>query len=164
MKVVVAYISRTGNTKKVAESIYEEISGEKEILPAEEVDDLQGYDLVFFGFPVEGYGPPEEARNFLEKHCQDERVALFVTHAAPEGYELLDVWLAHCRQAAARSEVVGMFNCQGDLADDLRERMLKHDNPTVRFWAEKSEPKGNPDATRLEKARAFAREVMQGMS
>lgn len=163
MKVVVAYMSRTGNTKKVAESIYEEIGGEKEILRAEEIDDLEGYDFVFFGFPIEGYGPSKEAREFLEKHCEGKRVALFVTHAAPEGFELLQKWLAACREAAAGSEVMGMFNCQGDLSENMRQLMLKHDDPTVRHYAEVSEPRGNPDAARLKRARVFAREIMQEM-
>jgi flavodoxin len=163
VKVVVAYVSRTGNTKKVAESIYEGIDGEKEILRTEEIDDLRGYDLIFFGFPIEGYGPPGEAKDFLEKHCEGKKVALFVTHAAPEGYELLKEWLANCWQAAARSAVAGTFNCQGDLSDDMRQKMLKHDDPMVRYWAEVSEPKGNPDPRRLERARVFAKEMIQKM-
>ncbi len=33
MKVIVTYMSRTGNTKKVAEAIFQEIKGKKEIKP-----------------------------------------------------------------------------------------------------------------------------------
>jgi flavodoxin len=161
VKVIVGYVSRTGNTRKVAEAIYEEIEGEKEIHPAEDIDDLEGYDLTFFGFPVEGYGPPKEARDFLEKCCKGRKVALFITHAAPEGYGLLQEWLGECRKAAEGAQVVGMFDCQGDLAENMRQMMLKHDSPMVRRWAEVSKPQGNPNAARLEKARVFARETIQ---
>ncbi len=163
MKVVVGYMSRTGNTKKVAEAIFQEIGGEKEIQRAEEIDDLESYDLVFFGFPIEGYGPSKEARDFLDKRCAGKNVALFVTHAAPEGSEILEKWLANCREAAAGSKLVGMFNCQGDLSEDMRQMMSKHDDPMVRRWAELSVPQGNPDAARLARARVFARETIQKM-
>ena len=51
-KVLVAYMSKTGNTKKVAEVIYDEIQGEKEIKTIEEVESLNSYDLAFLGFPI----------------------------------------------------------------------------------------------------------------
>ncbi len=36
MKVIVTYMSQTGNTKKVAEAIFQEIKGKKEIKPSPE--------------------------------------------------------------------------------------------------------------------------------
>ncbi len=40
MKVLVTYLSRTGNTRKVAQAIFEEIKDEKEIKPIADVDSL----------------------------------------------------------------------------------------------------------------------------
>ena len=45
MKVLVAYMSQTGNTKKVAEAIYGAIPQPKEIKRVEDVTSLEGYDL-----------------------------------------------------------------------------------------------------------------------
>lgn len=163
MKVLVAYVSRTGNTKKVAEAILQEIEGEKEIKQLGEIENIEGYDIAFVGFPIEEYGPAGEAKNFLQKHCRGKKVALFTTHAAPEGFEPLQGWLANCKEAAAGAQLLGMFNCQGDLAESMRQAMLKHEDPKIRRWAELSVPKGNPDATRLERARVFARETMGGI-
>ena len=85
MKVLVAYKSSTGNTKKVAEAIYSEITGEKELKRIEDVQDIGIYDLSFLGFPTHQFGPDKKTKEFLEKQCTGGRkVALFVTHCAPE--------------------------------------------------------------------------------
>ena len=68
MKVLVGYMSKTGNTKKIAEAIYNEIEAEKEIKSLEEVNSLDGYDLAFLGFPVHAYGPDKKAYRWLLVH------------------------------------------------------------------------------------------------
>jgi flavodoxin len=87
MKVIVAYFSWSGNTRKIAEAIFQEIQEEKEIKELNEIDGLEGYDFAFVGFPIHGFGAPEEAQSFLEKHCRGKKIALFVTHGAPEHSE-----------------------------------------------------------------------------
>jgi flavodoxin len=82
MKVLVAYRSQTGNTRKVAGAIYGETSAPKEIKRVEEVASLEGYDFAFLGFPIEWFGPGEKAKQFLEKHAKGKTVALFITHAS----------------------------------------------------------------------------------
>src|SRR5512137_1891517 len=67
-RVLVAYMTSTGNTKKVAEAIYGEISAEKEIKPIQEVQSLGGYDLAFLGFPTHGYGPDKKTREMIARH------------------------------------------------------------------------------------------------
>ena len=116
MKVIVTYMSLSGNTKKIAEAIFQEIPEEKEIKELNEIDDLEGYDLAFVGFPMHGFGVPEEAKSFLEKHCMGKKIALFVTHGAPEHSGDLQPWLAKCKEAAVKANVIDMFNCQGELA------------------------------------------------
>ena len=50
MKILVTYSSKTGNTKKLAEGIYEGLGEmEKEILPMSEVKSLDAYDTVLAG-------------------------------------------------------------------------------------------------------------------
>jgi flavodoxin len=162
MNVIVTYMSLSGNTEKVAEAIYEEIRERKEIKPMDEVNSLEAYDLVFFGFPMHGFGCPEEGQDFLKNHCQGRQVVLFVTHGAPEYSEELQPWLEACREAAAGTEVVGMFNCQGELAQYVADHLLASDNPRHRAWGEGRESTiGQPDESRLQKAREFAREVMK---
>ena len=162
MRVLVAYMSKTGNTRKVADAIFGEIDCEKEIMPLEDVKDLSGYDLSFLGFPMHQYGPDKKAQRFLQKHCQEGRdVALFVTHAAPEGGAELAAWLEKFWDAAAGANIVGKFDCQGQLAKGIRFIMSIIPDANVRAQAKEDGSRGQPDAERLERARAFAREVME---
>lgn len=164
MKVIVAYMSETGNTKKIAEAIFGEIREDKEIKELSEIHDLEGYDLAFVGFPMHGFGAPEEAKHFLEKHGRGKKIALFVTHGAPEGYEDLLPWLDKCREAAAGADVIDMFNCQGELARYVADALLASDNPRHREYGEGAdETRGQPDAGRIERARLFAREILAGL-
>ena len=89
MKVLVAYMSQTGNTKKVAETIFQEIQVEKEIKELDDIDTLEGYDLTFVGFPIISFGVPKKAQKFFEKHAKGKKVALFITHGSPEYSEFL---------------------------------------------------------------------------
>lgn len=111
MKVIVVYMSLSGNTKKIAEAIFQEIQEEKEIKELNEIDDLEGYDLAFVGFPMHGFGAPEEAKGFLEKQCQGKKIVLFVTHGAAEESGELQPWLVKCREAAATAVKSQTINC-----------------------------------------------------
>lgn len=162
MKVIVAYMTVTGKTRIIAEAIYEEIREEKEIKELNEIDNLEGYDFAFVGFPMHGFTAPEEAQDFIKKHCRGKRVALFVTHGAPEGVSELPPWLKNCREAAAGADLIDMFNCQGELAQDVIDALLKHEDPVVQSWGRPGPSnKGQPDATRVKRARVFAREIME---
>ena len=161
MRVLVAYMSQSGNTKKVAEAIFQEIEAEKELKELGEIEALEGYDLYFVGFPIQGYGPASPAKVLLEQHAAGKDVALFVTHAAPEDGDLLPQWLAACRDAAVGASIVGMFNCQGELAQAVADFMKSSGDAQLAAWAdERPDTIGQPDAARLERAKVFAREVI----
>jgi len=161
MKALVAYMSKTGNTKKVAEAIFEALDCEKEIMPVEQVADISGYDLSFLGFPVQRFGPDPKTVRLLQQHCQPGRdVALFITHAAPEDEAQLPEWLAGFRTAAARANIVGIFDCQGQLSKGTKRIMSILPMRGLRQMAKRDNSQGQPDATRLARARAFARETV----
>jgi flavodoxin len=161
MKTLVTYFSQTGKTKLVAEAVYEAVEGEKDLRPMEGVASLEGYDLVFVGFPVIAFGPAPQAKEFLKKHGAGKKVALFITHAAPEGDEKLMEWLAKCREAAAGADLLGMFDCQGELSEQIADLLIKSDDPLLKAFGERrGETIGQPDESRLQKARLFAAEIM----
>jgi flavodoxin len=162
MKVLVTYMSQTGNTKKVAEAIYQEIKGTKEIKPMAEVSSLVGYDLASIGLPIHGYQPAGEAKSFLEQRTKGSNIAIFVTHATPEGSPDIKEWLDKCKAAAAGANILGIFDCQGELSQVIADFMLKSgDQSLVEAAKQRHLTVGQPDATRLQKARNFAREVMK---
>jgi flavodoxin len=164
MKVLVAYMSSTGNTKKVAEAIYGEITSEKEMKRIEDVQNIGIYDLSFLGFPTHQFGPDKKTNEFLEKQCTDGRkIALFVTHCAPEDIPEVPEWMAKFKKAAAGADLVGFFDCQGELAKSVEMIMKIAPKKEIRFFAKNHNSKGQPDETRLMKARAFARDTMNQM-
>ena len=61
---------------------------------------------------------------------------------------------------------MGLFHCRGDMSPQLIEMMSKSDNPQFAEWGKraKTEPRGFPDAKRLERAREFAREILANES
>jgi flavodoxin len=159
MKVLITYRSQSGNTKKIAEAIYDVIDAEKDIQPIQEVESLEGYDLSFIGFPIEGFGPNKSIIEFLEKHTQGKKIALFITHAAPEGAPPLNEWFAPARKGVAGGELLGLFDCRGALAQPVKEHMLKSGNPDLARWAEMDDSQGYPDEASLGRARAFGKEI-----
>jgi len=161
MKVLVAYMTSTGNTKKVAEAIYGEIEAEKEIKPISDVQDVGSYDLAFLGFPTHGYGPDKKTKKILGDLCtMDRKVALFVTHGAPESEPEVQQWMEKFKDAAKGAEVVGLFDCQGQLAASAKF-VMRLMGKKQRDEARRDNSQGQPDQTRLERARAFARDTMK---
>ena len=161
MKVLVAYMSKTGNTRKVAEAIYEEISDEKEIMAIDKIDSIDGYDLTFLGFPIHQMGPDRRAARLLERHCCKGRdVVLFVTHAAPEDSPDLSPMLDKFRQAASGANIVDMFDCQGQLAKGVKRIMSLMPDAKLRRWAREDNSQGQPNEARIVQAREFCRKVM----
>jgi flavodoxin len=165
MKVLVAYMSLTGNTKKVAEAIYGEITSEKDIKPIEEVQDIGGYDLSFLGFPTHQGGPDKKVKGFLGRHCTDGRkVALFVTHSAPMNAPELLEWMPKFKEAAAGANLVGFFDCQGEPSRVVRFVMKLSSDENTRTSAKRNDSKGQPNEATLAKARSFARKTMNRMA
>jgi flavodoxin len=164
MKVLVAYFSQTGQTKKVADAIYETISGDRELAELGTVDSLEGYDLSFIGFPIIAFGPAPQGKAFLEERAPGKKVALFITHAAPNGEKGLEDWLDKCRDAAAGCELVGLFDCRGELSQQIADVLVKSDNPMMQeFGRRRPDTVGYPDESCLEQARQFARDMLAGL-
>ena len=164
MTVLVAYMSSTGNTRKVAEAIYGELKGDKEIKPIKEVQDIGAYDLSFLGFPTHKEGPDEKEKEILAKLCKNGRsVALFVTHGAPEDAPEVPEWMEKFKQAASGANLVGFFDCQGEMAKSVLFIMKISPNKKYREWAKLNNSIGQPNEARLMKARAFARDTIVRM-
>jgi len=77
--ILVTYYSLTGNTKIIAEAIYETLPPQKEILPLQEVKDINPYDLLFIGFPVHTHSVPYAVELFLRSLPPAKKIALFST-------------------------------------------------------------------------------------
>ncbi len=161
MKTLVTYMTQTGNTKKIAEAIYDEITGDKDIRPIAEVSDLAEYDLAFIGFPVMQFDVPPNVKEFITNNTDGKNVAFFMTHAVPEGFEAIHSWTGSCTQAAAGANVLGTFDCQGELAQPVIDMLLKADDPQMKAFGEMGPAtKGQPDDSRVQKAKDFAKDIL----
>jgi flavodoxin len=160
MKTLVTYMTQTGNTRKIAEAIYEEITGEKDIKNIEDVSNFEGYDLVFVGFPVLQFNIPEKVSEFVKENVAGKNIAFFMTHAVPEGFEAIHSWTGSCKDIAASGNYLGTFECQGELAQPVIDMLLESDDPQMKQFGEMGpSTKGQPDESRVQKAREFAEEV-----
>lgn len=160
MKTLVTYMTQTGNTKKIAEAIYGEIEGEKEIKDISEIESLEGYDLAFIGFPVMQFDIPPKVKTFLSEKTSGKNIAIFMTHAVPEGFEAIHSWTGSAEQAASGANIVGQFDCQGELAQHVIDMLLKADDPEMKKFGEMGpSTKGQPDESRVQKAKEFAKEM-----
>ena len=187
MKTAVVHYSETGNTARVGQAIAQALDpvvtsdntaaaaatdsivaapiedAPIVVAPIQDEPSLDGCDLVFVGMPVIRFGAPEPAQMFLEEQCAGRRVALFVTHAAPDYLDLLEGWLNACKVAAtaASAELVGFFHCQGALAEPVRQYMLASGDAMLTQFAEMAScADGQPDEAALARAAEFARETV----
>jgi flavodoxin len=163
MNSPVVYFSQSGQTEKVARAIAEALPGDVACNAMADAPSVDEADVVFVGLPIVRFGPPEAVQRFLAERCAGKRVALFITHAAAEDEPVLQEWLGACREAAAGTRLVGTFDCQGELAEPVRQAMIASGMPRLVQFAEMADQaKGMPDAPRLQAARRFAAEVAAG--
>jgi flavodoxin len=160
MKILVAYYSKSGNTRKVAEAIFESLDKEgKEIRPMKEVENPQDYNLIFCGFPVHAHSVPVAAQNFLKKIPQEAKVALFSTHGSlPEGRMPKEA--LNNAVSLVRSEVLGTFTCRGQVEPSIIEELTS--KAEHRAWAmEAQSAQSHPDSADLDEARFFAGNMLK---
>ena len=156
MKALVTYYSQTGNTKKVAQSVFGGIERvEKELVPMEEVQGLDGYDVVFCGFPVQAHSVPAAVEKFLKGIPEGALVALFATHGSLRGGELAVSAFYYAMSLASKAKIIGTFGCRGKVKYSLLEALMN--KPEHKAWAlEAQGAAGHPDAADLEDAGEFA--------
>jgi flavodoxin len=159
MKVLVAYYSATGNTKKVAEAIFEAIPTEKELKSVQEVKETAGFDIIFYGFPVNAHSVPAKAAGFINGLPAGQKVAFFSTHGSLRGGQLPKQAFEHALGLAAKLKVLGHFGCRGEVSQEIIDALLK--SPAHQAWAEEARGAiGHPDANDLADAKTFAEEML----
>jgi flavodoxin len=159
MKILVAYYSETGNTEKIAFAIYNSIYAEKEIIKVQDLDNLDGYDLIFFGFPVREHSVPPKAVTGLKKIPEGQKVAFFSTHGSMRGGIKARQAFEHAIGLAAKAKVLGHFGCRGKVPSELLERLEKQFQH--RAWAEEAASAfRHPDENDMEDAERFAAEII----
>jgi flavodoxin len=162
-KTLVTYLSQTGNTRKVAEAIFEAVPGEKVLTPLRDAGDPAAYRNFIVGFPVHGHTVPYPAEVFLKSIPAGANVALFSTHGAVTGSPLSREALEYASVLLSRATLVGTFSCRGKVAIDAIDALMK--SPEHEAWADMAASAAtHPDKHDLADARAFALRVMTVMT
>ena len=158
MKILVTYYTKTGNTEKVAQAIYEAIRSDKELAPVHAVKDLGEYDIIFCGFPVQAHSVPLPVENFIKAIPAGKKIAFFTTHGSLRGGPLAVTAIEHAVSLASKLKVIGTFGCRGKVDPKIIEVLLN--KPEHKTWAETARSaSSHPNESDLEDARQFAKEV-----
>jgi flavodoxin len=159
MKVLIAYLSESGNTGKLANAIFEGIeSSEKEILSIKDVAGVEGYDVIFIGFPVQSHSVPAKVEAFAKTLPDGQKVAYFATHGSMKGGEMAVTAFFHALTISKNAVILGTFGSRGEVKKSIIESLLQ--KPEHRGWAlEAQGAVGHPDAADLEDGKDWARNM-----
>lgn len=125
MKTLVVYSSLSGNTKYLAEGIYDALKGEKDIKSVKEADNWKEYDRILVGYWVDKGGPDKNAKEFLEK-LKDKRVGVFATLGAYPDSEHAKTSLEAGVNIIKENNIPdASFICQGRLSEAIKSRLKK---------------------------------------
>ena len=156
-KTLVTYYSRTGNTQKIAETIYDAVEGEKVLIPVQKLEgtDISSFSLIFIGFPVHSHSIPFAVHDLLKNIPSEKKIALFSTHGTLTGSRLSREALESATVLAAKARVLGTFSCRGKVSPQALDVLMK--SPEHKAWTEMAvSASTHPDENDLSEARYFA--------
>ncbi len=143
MRSLVIYSSKSGNTKQLADAIFEDLSGEKSIYPIKEAPEPDLYDFIAIGFWVKGGKPDSDTLDYLPK-INGQKVFLFATHGAAIGSEHVNAAMAYARATVKNGHFVGEFNCQGEVSQTVLEKLIAKPQPPA-WIADAETAAGHPN-------------------
>lgn len=140
LKVLVAYFSETGNTKKIAKAIDEEATAQGHDVYMKDVGDINvgllgNYDLVFLGSACHSANRADPVKEILQEIPPSPvfKLAGFATYSTtPPGkdarsQELHKRWAGKCSvsfesaSSEKQIELLGFFGCQGAPSPPIEE-------------------------------------------
>jgi len=143
MKSIVVYSSITGNTKKLAETIYKNLPDEKTICKIEEAPDPSGFDLICMGFWLQKGKPDPKSQEFLKK-ITNQKIFLFATHGAASQSQHAKQGMEAAKAMADKAEIIGSFNCPGQVDPKIMKKASSKPEPPV-WFKDAPDANGHPD-------------------
>jgi len=152
MKSLVLYASQSGNTKKLADVVYDVLPGEKKIYPADEIpDSLADFDFIAVGFWFQGGKPDLKTTGLLPK-LGNKKIFLFATHGAARASAQAQQGMAAAKKLAAGATVLGTFSCQGEVSPKVLTAAAAKPEPPP-WLSDAPAAKGHPDQNDLAELR-----------
>ncbi len=119
MNYLVVYSSKSGNTKKLAEAIYDFLPDGKELKSIAEAPDPTGYIFVAVGFWVKNGQPDPTTAEYLKKFNEDHQLFLFATHGGALERKEVDLAMQKAKKLARKARIVGQFSCLGEVGPEI---------------------------------------------
>jgi flavodoxin len=159
MKSLVLYSSQSGNTKKLADSIYATLPSDKKISPIDKAPGLlSDFDFIAVGFWFQGGKPDPKTARFLPQ-LKNIKIFLFATHGAAKGSVHAQQGMAAAKELAAGATVVGTFSCQGEVNPKVLETAAA--KPEKPPWLHDAPGAiGHPDQNDLSELRQLIAELV----
>ncbi len=143
MKALVVYSSKTGNTKKLAEELYDAVQFEKKLISISDNPDPTEYGFVAVGFWLNEGEPDSATQGFLPKIGKKE-VLLFTTYCAAYNSDHAKNALKKAKELAAPARICAVFSCLGQASEEILEQAGQED-PQPSWLADAPAAKGHPD-------------------
>ena len=122
MRGLICYSSETGNTKKLANGIYEGLSNLEikfDIKAISEVTSIDEYEFLLIGYWVDKGTANKEALEFMQR-VKGKKVGLFATLGAYADSDHAWKSLVNGTDLVKENnEVIGRFICQGKVSEKL---------------------------------------------
>jgi len=167
-KILIVYLSRTNNTKTIAEIIHRNVGGTLVALQLEKpypedyratveqvvrenetcylpplktkIDSIQNYDVVFVGFPTWGMKLPPPVKSFL--HQYDLKGKTVIPFNTNDGYGIGSCFET-VKELCPNSKIVEGFTIKGGVESDGQSRLRKEENAKeaekeVKKWLQKN--------------------------
>jgi len=128
MKNLIVYSSKSGNTKKLAEAAFDFLPGENVLKNVDEKPDPKGYDFVVIGFWLQAGKADPESYDYLE-NLVPSNVFLFASHGAGTDSAHAGNAMEGAKKLVAASQILGTFNCQGEVKAEFLAKVQKKDPP-----------------------------------
>ena len=168
MKILIAYFSQSGNTEKIAKSIFEGCQGQDvDIKPIKDINPLtlSEYELVFLGSGIYASRVNKSLSDLIKSATVlPSKLAFFCSHASLDSYQ--DGFKVVKRNIKDTDvKIVGSWDCMGDnigIPEATRKAMVERLPPEQRKQAEEHQKrlKGHPNKDDLENAKEFAQSLI----
>jgi flavodoxin len=158
MKSMVVYSSQSGNTGMLAQAVYETLASEKAIYPVGEAPEPDGSDLVAVGFWLQAGQPDPQTQAYLKKIGR-QKVFLFATHGAAADSEHARQAMASAQQLLPEADIIGQFNCQGQVNPKVLEKVAKKQPPPA-WLKDAPQAAGHPNQNDLDRLQAMLNECL----
>lgn len=167
MKSLVLYSSLTGNTKKLAEIIYEELPNEKVIKKISDKENLQDYDLIIIGYWVDKGICDNKSKEILQG-LTNKKVILFGTLGAANFGQYYSKVKSNVEKLIEdKNKILGHFLCQGSISEQVIKRLeekvkVNPDDEHIKAQLEAYKlGLTHPDEKDLENCREFIKDTLK---